>query len=214
VTIAEVVFLVQACPLLTIALLTLVLLTGAMVHSASYWRIRCITDTSSDEENTPPNMQPVRPEDRVCSANAESPVSEESTGTATPSWLPPQHGVRLPRRVTNPPPDDAPATSPTAMLTSTRAPRNPTTSSPVLLETHPASPPRPRSQLRDRRTSRQERRAAAGPYSQRRGQRSHHGSPSVNPRELMRTSPVLPPSVRRGATRPQDRFCRRPRRIA
>jgi hypothetical protein len=137
---------------------------------------------------------------------AESLVSEESTGTATPPWLPPQHGVRLPRRVTNPPPDDAPATSPTAILTPTRVPRSPTTSSPVLLETRPASPPRPRSQLRDRRTSRQERRAAAGPYSQCRGQRSQQGSPSVNPRGLMRTSPVSPPSVCRAATRPQDHF--------
>ncbi|KAF4029884.1 hypothetical protein GN244_ATG18374 [Phytophthora infestans] len=25
-------------------------------HSESYWRLRCFADTSSDEENTPPNL--------------------------------------------------------------------------------------------------------------------------------------------------------------
>ncbi|KAJ8566468.1 hypothetical protein ON010_g6653 [Phytophthora cinnamomi] len=135
--------------------------------------------------------------------------SDSSTGTATPPWVAPQHGVRLPKAVTYPAPLEAATDTASSTPPPTRNPLSPTTSSPVLLET-PLSPPpqrpRPRPQPRERRSASQERRAAIGPYACHRGQLQLPSSPMVNPSGLMRTSP--PPATRAEprAARPRERF--------
>ncbi|KAG3117600.1 hypothetical protein PI124_g10469 [Phytophthora idaei] len=111
-----------------------------MTHSASYWHVRCIEDTSSEDENTPPNQQRDGYQGRANRLKVED--VESDSGTATPPGLSPQRakGVRLPKAVTNPPPGDEPSDHTPATPPPERNPRSPTTSSPVLLET----PPTPR----------------------------------------------------------------------
>ncbi|KAE9307469.1 hypothetical protein PF001_g11593 [Phytophthora fragariae] len=55
-----------------------------LMHSSIHWRLRCIDDSSS-EENTPPNVLQTAAE-QGCPSSAE--VASSSTGTATPPWLP------------------------------------------------------------------------------------------------------------------------------
>ncbi|KAG2973399.1 hypothetical protein PC128_g19438 [Phytophthora cactorum] len=91
---------------------------------------------------------------------------------------------------------------------SERAPRSPTTSSPVLLETPPSPLRSSRSSrlLRERHHSRRERRADAHPYYQRSVLRREAVSPSVNPRGLIRTSPTSALRARSAATRSEGHF--------
>ncbi|KAE8963910.1 hypothetical protein PR003_g30320 [Phytophthora rubi] len=126
-----------------------------MVHSTTYWRVRCIQD-SSDEENTPPNVDQGNYQDESSAVKATSvasgskdrpsakqtaPVeSDSSTGTATPPWVTPQHGIRVPKADTNPVPPEPTTGAASSTPPSMRNPLSPTTSSPVLLET-PQSPP-------------------------------------------------------------------------
>ncbi|KAF1789171.1 hypothetical protein GQ600_18232 [Phytophthora cactorum] len=179
-----------------------------MTHSASYWQVRCIEDTSSEDENTPPNQQRDGYQGRANRLKVEG--VESDSGTATPPGLSPQRakGVRLPKAVTNPPPGDEPSDNTPATPPPERNPRSPTTSSPMLLETPPTPPPRsrPRPQLRERRQSRQDRRSAAAPYSQRRATHPGVPSPSVNPRGVIRTSPRSTSSISPSAARSRDRF--------
>ncbi|ETI44732.1 hypothetical protein F441_10525 [Phytophthora nicotianae CJ01A1] len=90
-----------------------------MVHSAAYWRERCIGDSSTEkEENTPPNLY------RGVAAGEKDGYS--STGTCSIlADLPPRQPKDEEAR---PVADDLeePATSPLV-----RPPRSPTTSSPV-----------------------------------------------------------------------------------
>lgn len=162
-----------------------------MVHSASYWSERRIADSSTEDENAPPNL------------SQSSTISEQYGYSSTGMLSPP----RKPKPEVTPPRADevvALASPPYS-----RPPHSPTTSSPVLLETPPASLPRslPRIPLRDRRSSRRERREAAQPYHRRQDHRREAASPSLNPRGLMRTSPKSsqpPPCAREKRSR--DRF--------
>ncbi|GMF48848.1 unnamed protein product [Phytophthora fragariaefolia] len=195
-----------------------------MVHSTTYWRVRCIQD-SSDEENTPPNVdqrggqaetRPVKAasvasgsKDRSGAKKTTSVESDSSTGTATPPWVAPQHGVSLPNGVTSPVPPEAATDTASSTPPPTRNPLSPTTSSPVLLETPQSPPPprpRPRPQLRERRSARQERRSAGGPYARRREQLQLPPSPKVDPSGFMRSSPPAATRVEHRAARPHDRF--------
>ncbi|GMF16370.1 unnamed protein product [Phytophthora fragariaefolia] len=133
-------------------------------HSATHWRVRCVVDSSSEDENTPPNVASGSAASRdgnSRSGNVSKAYDDDaSTGTATPPWLPPGTSkLGLSKPETNPPPS-SPAKR--------RSPRSPTTSSPVLLETPPRSPlvPTSRSQAaRSRQDRRQSRRAGTAPYS-------------------------------------------------
>jgi hypothetical protein len=79
-----------------------------LVHSTVHWRLRCIVDTSSsDDENTPPNVANGTPIDRPADSRSalKTQSDTDSTGTATPPWLPPGTSkLGLPKEVTNPPP--------------------------------------------------------------------------------------------------------------
>ncbi|KAG3126843.1 hypothetical protein PI124_g22307 [Phytophthora idaei] len=68
-----------------------------MTHSASYWQVRCIEDTSSEDENTPPKQQRDGYQGRANRLKVED--VESDSGTATPPGLSPQRakGVRLPK---------------------------------------------------------------------------------------------------------------------
>ncbi|EGZ11868.1 hypothetical protein PHYSODRAFT_250536 [Phytophthora sojae] len=185
-----------------------------MARSTTYWRVRCIQD-SSDEENTPPNVVAqgsVRGEGRNHrpSAKKTTPAeSDSSTGTATPPWVAPQHGLRVPKADTNPAPPETTTDAASSTPPPMRNPCSPTTSSPVLMETPPSPPPprtRPRPPLRERRSARQERRAAAGPYARRREQLQPPASPTVNPSGLMRTSPAPAVRAEPRVPRPRDRL--------
>ncbi|ETI42231.1 hypothetical protein F443_12628, partial [Phytophthora nicotianae P1569] len=164
-----------------------------MVYSALYWRERCIADSSTEEENTAPNLSQ--------SSTASEQHGYSSTGTVLAD-TPPR---KLKPEVTPPRADGvvAPATPPY-----TRPPHSPTTSSPVLLETPPAPLPRsqPRIPLRDRRSPRRERREATQPYHRRQNHRREAASPSLNPQGLMRTSPRSSPPSRARERRYRDRF--------
>ncbi|KAE9195673.1 hypothetical protein PF004_g20367 [Phytophthora fragariae] len=125
-----------------------------LVHSAVHWSSRCIVDTSSDDENVSSNLQRGGVQAPAESAKSSSPASTSSTGTSTPPWMSPRRSLRVPKEVSNPPPakpstaaaaaSTPPPTDPRPPATppATRNPRNPTTSSPVLLEDPPASRPR------------------------------------------------------------------------
>jgi len=138
-------------------------------HSAIHWRVRCVLDSSSEEENTAPNVarsSTASRDDNSCGgSNTKTHDDDASTGTATPPWLPP--GTLKPglsKLDTNPPPS-----SPAGR----RCPRRPTTSSPVLLDPPPRSPlqsvPRPAS-LHTRHERRQSGRSSAAPYARSRAQ--------------------------------------------
>ncbi|KAE9135527.1 hypothetical protein PF010_g2057 [Phytophthora fragariae] len=145
----------------------------------------------------------------------------------------PQHGLRTPKEVSNPPPTKAstagtsalkaPTASETAPATPatpppTRNPRSPTTSSPALLEEPPSPRPRlpsptPRRPAREGRIARNERRATAGPYPRRQDRRRDETSPTVSPAGVMRatsTSAALVPAhehqARPRGAHPQDLF--------
>ncbi|KAE8905710.1 hypothetical protein PF010_g21111 [Phytophthora fragariae] len=152
-----------------------------MTHSATYWRVRCIQD-SSDDENASPSLQQSSIPTKARGAEAVGAESDSSSGTATPPrGVSRNGGDRLPKEATNPPPPKAvkdPISSPPP---STRYPHSPTTSSPVLLESPPLPLPRPRSPLRERRVRCQERRVAANPYQRRRVVPKPPVSPTVNP---------------------------------
>ncbi|ETO77488.1 hypothetical protein F444_07325 [Phytophthora nicotianae P1976] len=165
-----------------------------MVHSATYWRERCIADSSTEEENTPPNLR--------TDAGGEL-DGYSSTGTwsvlqdtpprkpKTEETLPIGDGLR------------APATPPHV-----RPERSPTTSSPVMLGAPPSPLLRPRRSipLREHRSSRQERRAAVDPYRRRHGPPREPELRSVNPKGLMRSSPISALKPRIAASRSRDRF--------
>ncbi|ETI54811.1 hypothetical protein F441_02399 [Phytophthora nicotianae CJ01A1] len=54
-----------------------------VVHSALYWKLRCIQDASSgDDKNVPPNVSRQEPTETNPSSDDTS-----STGTATPPWM-------------------------------------------------------------------------------------------------------------------------------
>lgn len=157
----------------------------AIVHSASYWRERCIAESSTEKEE-PPNLQRADTVDEQdgYSSTGTGPLKDDST----------QRGQRKPKTEKAPP--------------YAHPPRSPTTSSPVLLETPSLPLPclRLRALLHDHRPSRQERRTAAHLYNNRHGRHREPVSPFVNRRELMRTSPVSSQKPRVGVTRPRDRF--------
>ncbi|KAE9074383.1 hypothetical protein PF007_g25432 [Phytophthora fragariae] len=75
-----------------------------LVHSAVQWSARCILGSSSEDENVPPNVQRGGAQAPAESAKSSSPGSTSSTGTTTPPWMSPQHGLRVPKEVSNPPP--------------------------------------------------------------------------------------------------------------
>ncbi|KAJ8569267.1 hypothetical protein ON010_g5993 [Phytophthora cinnamomi] len=52
-----------------------------MTHSATYWRVRCIQDSSSDEENTPPNVQRGGSEAKSSAMKTTPVESDDSVGT-------------------------------------------------------------------------------------------------------------------------------------
>ncbi|KAE9071733.1 hypothetical protein PF005_g22958 [Phytophthora fragariae] len=192
-----------------------------LVHSAVHWSSRCIVDTSSDDENVSSNLQRGGVQAPAESAKSSSPASTSSTGTSTPPWMSPRRSLRVPKEVSNPPPakpstaaaaaSTPPPTDPRPPATppATRNPRNPTTSSPVLLEDPPASRPRspspvqpeaaaaprprtpsptPRQPLRERCSSRMERRAVSAPYQRRSTLRQEATSPTVSPNAVMRAT--------------------------
>ncbi|KAE8898630.1 hypothetical protein PF005_g11533 [Phytophthora fragariae] len=133
-------------------------------HSSIHWRVRCVLDSSSEEENTPPNVASGSAASRdvnSCGGTVTKTHDDAaSTGTATPPWLPQGTSkLGLPKGATNPPPS-----SPEAA----RCSHSPTTSSPVLLDAPPRSALLPVSvttSLRTRRERRQPRREAAAPYT-------------------------------------------------
>ncbi|KAE9016038.1 hypothetical protein PR002_g13772 [Phytophthora rubi] len=181
-----------------------------LTHSAVHWRLRCILDTSSsDDENTSPNVPPSEPGKSKGVLSCRSDPGEESdqdevesSGTATPPWLPVGHSkLGLSKAQSNPPPASnvaPPLISPPVVVPT---PINPTTSSPVYLKTRPSSPriPPRTAPLRTRQTGRHSRRQAAAPYghSHPAGQRPEH--PVINPRGASRTNPE---AVRRRADMP------------
>ncbi|KAG1701840.1 hypothetical protein DVH05_010332 [Phytophthora capsici] len=128
-----------------------------MVHSVSYWRERCIADSSTEEEeSTPPNLQ------RAGTVDGHDGYSSTETGPLEDS---PQHGQQKQKTEESPLiPEDVgtPTTPPYA-----RPPSSPTTSSPVLLETPPMPLPchRLRTPLREHRSSLKENRTAAHSYT-------------------------------------------------
>ncbi|KAG3112406.1 hypothetical protein PI125_g8242 [Phytophthora idaei] len=60
-----------------------------LTHSALHWRLRCINDTSSDDENTPPNVRSSKQED------TGGTISD--IGTATPRSLTPAQSKPRPK---------------------------------------------------------------------------------------------------------------------
>ncbi|KAF1787009.1 MULE transposase domain [Phytophthora cactorum] len=64
-----------------------------MVHSALFWQVRCIGDSSGKGDNTPPNLQRDGTEGPARIGKLNGLLS----GTKTPPWLPPQHGARKPK---------------------------------------------------------------------------------------------------------------------
>ncbi|KAF1785790.1 hypothetical protein GQ600_20936 [Phytophthora cactorum] len=70
-----------------------------LTHSALHWRLRCINDTSSEDEDTAPN---------ILSSKYKGPDGASSdTGTATRSWRTPAHSKArsktvLPQRPSTP----------------------------------------------------------------------------------------------------------------
>ncbi|KAE8879977.1 hypothetical protein PF003_g35802 [Phytophthora fragariae] len=60
-----------------------------LTHSSIPWRLRCIDDSSSDE-NTPPNALQAAPEQGSPSG------ASSATGTATPPWLSPRRPSTAP----------------------------------------------------------------------------------------------------------------------
>ncbi|KAG3247131.1 hypothetical protein PI124_g8157 [Phytophthora idaei] len=132
-----------------------------LTHSALHWRLRCINDTSSDDENTPPNVRSSKQED------TGGTISD--IGTATPRSLTPAQSKPRPKTAVSTPPNHDTSTVHAASSPATRRCPSPTTSSPVLLETPPQSPPRPRisKTLHPRRDGRRARRESAAPESRR-----------------------------------------------
>ncbi|KAG6587200.1 Histone-lysine N-methyltransferase trr [Phytophthora cinnamomi] len=204
-----------------------------LVHSAVHWSSRCIVDTSSGDENVSPNWQRGGVQAPAKSAKSSSPAN--STGTTTPPWMSPQHGLRVPRETSNPPPTEpskAGAAAPTLTTTdplppetppTTWNPRSPTTSSPVLLEDPPTSRPRSpspvlpeaaaarrsrtpsppsRRPLRERQSSRRERRAVVAPYQRRSGQHQEATLPTVSLQAVMRATRGSRVRVRLRAAQP------------
>ncbi|KAE8976043.1 hypothetical protein PR001_g25533 [Phytophthora rubi] len=186
---------------------------GAMVHlthSTVHSRRRCINDTSSeDEENTPPNIQPSQQYDRGSKRRVEG-VSDSAsaTGTATPPWLPPERSRPKPKAATNPPPSQEPTSAPVSPPMPCRPYASPTTSSPVLLETPPRSPARPRTHnaLQLRHEGRRARREASAPYARRQSAPQHYARPVINPRGAMRVTADESPRAQLRGPRPRDQF--------
>ncbi|KAE9339519.1 hypothetical protein PF008_g11541 [Phytophthora fragariae] len=123
-----------------------------VIHFSTHWTLRCIMD-SSDEDNTAPNV----PE--------PSQFDGRKTGTQDTTaalWFSPDRVKK--RSESSPPAPAKPAVFPSPLHL--RA-VSPTTSSPVLLETPPRAPPRPKT-AKTRHSSRQDdrraQREAAAPY--------------------------------------------------
>ncbi|GMF34345.1 unnamed protein product [Phytophthora fragariaefolia] len=84
-----------------------------LTHSSAHWKIRCIMDSSSEEENTPPNVQrnqaARRNGDSRGSKSAQVEADDASAGTLTPPWLPPGTSkLGLSKLETNPPQSSPP----------------------------------------------------------------------------------------------------------
>ncbi|KAE9204431.1 hypothetical protein PF002_g20641 [Phytophthora fragariae] len=180
-----------------------------ITHSATHWQLRCIFDTSSEDENTPPNVQ-ASPQHTHGSKRSEQPARDyaSSTGTATPPWVPPEMCQRRSKAVMNRPPSPEGTPPPASPSPTTRPSASPTTSSPILLDTPPTSParPRPRKALRPRQEGRRARREAAAPYSRRPSVPQRPDRPAVDQRGSMSASTDV---VRRSppqAQRPRDQF--------
>ncbi|EGZ25691.1 hypothetical protein PHYSODRAFT_326684 [Phytophthora sojae] len=156
-----------------------------LTHSATHWQLRCIFDTSSEDENTPPNVQ-ASPQRTQGSKRSEQPARDcaSSTGTATPPWMSPEKCQRRSKAVTNRPPSPEATPPPASSPPRTRPSANPTTASPILLETPPTSPARPipRKALQPRQEGRRAQREAAAPYSRRPSVPQRPDRPAVDPR--------------------------------
>jgi hypothetical protein len=80
------------CIVICALLLTITASTaGTMVHlkhSAIHWRVRCVLDSSSEDENTPPNVATGSAASRVGNSHGGNVTKtyddDASTGTATP----------------------------------------------------------------------------------------------------------------------------------
>jgi len=147
------------------------------MHSSLHWRLRCIQD-SSEDENSPPNTQTAEQPGKqskkaVETEDSSSDYDYASCGTATPPWLSPGHTQRYTRtgqlRAAPAPAQWIPSTAPATPPASARHAPSPTTSSPILLDTPPRVPLRHTSRQATtasvRQVGRQARRHAAGPYA-------------------------------------------------
>ncbi|OWZ17921.1 hypothetical protein PHMEG_0008075 [Phytophthora megakarya] len=61
-----------------------------MVHLALYWRVRCIADTLSEEENTPPSLPRLADHAKTRASMSTGEESDDSTGTEVAPWASPQ----------------------------------------------------------------------------------------------------------------------------
>ncbi|ETI42853.1 hypothetical protein F443_12108 [Phytophthora nicotianae P1569] len=178
-----------------------------LVHSALYWKLRCIQDSSaSEDENTPPNVSRTQsPEDKT----AKQKYSDDEccgnkgwdatslTGTATPPWMSPGFTkLSYSRSNTNPPPS-SPSSAPSpssaeTVLSPSRRPlevASPPTSSPVMLETTPRPSPLVGSRTKGLQ-NRRSRREGATPYSRPRLLRDQKGCSVANPSGCIRAANV------------------------
>jgi hypothetical protein len=148
-----------------------------LMHSSLHWRLRCIQD-SSEDENSPPNTQTAEQPGKqskkaVETEDSSSDYDYASCGTATPPWLSPGHTQRYTRtgqlRAAPAPAQWIPSTAPATPPASARHAPSPTTSSPILLDTPPRVPLRHTSRQATtasvRQVGRQARRHAADPYA-------------------------------------------------
>ncbi|ETP14199.1 hypothetical protein F441_10844 [Phytophthora nicotianae CJ01A1] len=182
-----------------------------LTHSALHWKLRCIMDSpTSEDENTPPNI--ARANSSKTNPSSEKSSSDKSsddtssTGTATPSWMPPGFSKLGYSKAESNPASQSSTETEASPLRHPRTVASPTTSSPVLLED---ATPRP-SPLTTTRTKaverRQARREEADPYSRDRTVGRQEDRPVTNPSGSIRPASVESIGPRLGSSRTSDVF--------